>query len=452
MRFNCSPLVAIVMTMAGGGPAVAQTLGGSITCTETISYLPDPNSDLVSSVQYSNWQWTDFNGVVHSFTGSTYSRNKYTYSPDGSVIYRGGTNTSLTNVQATDGSDYYLNATGALGYVNSYGVLKPKYQVLSVIYAAPGSGSLVNYSSTSVAGNSTNLSRSFANGIQFSATVGGSFFGLLGGTSTYGGGWSETVTDSKTVSVTKAQGTSFSSSGQTAPPYGINHDYDQIVICLNPAVLVGASTSSAVMSVPKWTLAYDLADTNAGTEPDIVYLTVGQLKNPSLITDQSLLNRLARTWAGPGQGLTTADFQTILGRNPFANDGTNGTRPAYDIQSDNNRFYQVRSIPYAPLAVGEGSKTESGDFTYSTTTAKTVNVQDVYSVSSTSQASVNFFVKIGITSTSNYTWTNTASQTVSSGTTQQSGFSVPRPPSTWTGPSEILVYQDMVYGTFFFSY
>jgi hypothetical protein len=289
--------------------------------------------------------------------------------------------------------------------------------------------------------------------MQFSATVGGSFFGLLEGTTTYTAGWTETVTKSNTISVSKTQGTGLTSSGQTDPPYGINHDYDQIVVCLNPALVFGYSTSSSITSVPNWELACDLRDTNAGTNPDIVYLTVAELKNPSLITNQSLLARLARTWAGPGQGLTTADYQNILGRDPFANDSTTGSRPYFDPGVTNNRFYQVGSIYYERLLPGQGPQISTGFITYAASNGYTSGTQDVYSVSSSSSANVSFLAVIGINSTSNYTWTNTTSETISSGTTQQSSYLLPRPPSTWeTNVSEILVWQDMVYGTFFFSY
>ncbi|WLT30799.1 hypothetical protein [Geothrix sp. PMB-07] len=309
----------------------------------------------------------------------------------------------------------------------------------------------MDYTSTSVAGNSTNVSSSFANGMQFSATVGGSLF-FAGGTSTYSAGWTSTKTSSNTISVSKTVGYGITSNGQTNPPYGVDHDFDQVIICLNPALSFVASTSAAIANVPQWTIGCDTRDPNAGSGPDIVSLTVAELKNPSLITNPDLLDRLNRSWAGFGQGLTISDYQAILGRNPFANDGTNGSRPAFNSLVSNNRFRQVGSIYYAPLAPGQGPQTTTGWINYSSSDSTTSSAQDTYSVSTSTQGDVDFFVKIHINNSSNYTWTNTTSQTISSGTTQQSSYSVPRPPNGWGGSTEILVWQDMVYGTFFFSY
>lgn len=432
----------------------AQSLNGSVTNTEDTTYsqdINDPDTLWPINTIYSNWRWTDGNGVVRYFNGTTRTKYSYIYYPDGSRKMAGWSSTSLTNVQATDGSSYYLTAKGDTGYVNGTGNLFPKYQVLSVIYAAPGSGSRVDYTSTSVAGNSTNVSSSFANGMQFSATVGGSLF-IGGGTSTYSAGWTTTKTSSNTLSVSKTVGYGITSNGQTNPPYGVDHDFDQVIICLNPALSFVASTSAAIANVPQWTIGCDTRDPNAGGGPDIVSLTVAELKNPSLITNTDLLDRLNRSWAGFGQGLTISDYQTILGRNPFANDGTNGSRPAFNSLASNNRFRQVGSIYYAPLAPGQGPQITSGWLIYSSSESTTSSAQDTYSVSTSTQGDVDFFVKIHINNSSNYTWTNTTSQTVSSGTTQQLNYVVPRPAPTWTGPSEILVWQDMVYGTFFFSY
>ncbi|WP_243294484.1 hypothetical protein [Geothrix mesophila] len=433
--------------------AKAQTLGGSVSNSESTIYSEDLNDPSVLwpiSTTYSNWKWTDNNGIIRYFNGSTKTNYKYLYYPDGTRKLTGTTSTSLTQIQATDGSSYYLYATGGQGYINGNGRLSPKYQVVSIIYSAPGINDSVDYSATSIAGISTNVSKSFSNGMQFSAEVGGGIF-IADATTTYSAGWTTTKTSSNTLSVSKTIGSSLISQGQVNPPYGVDHDFDQIAVCLNPVMLFAASTSPSVANNPLWTIACDSNDPYAGGGPDIIYLTVAELKNPSLMS-APLRERLNRTWAGPGQDLTIEDFNNILRSNPFSNDGTNGTRPSFNSSLKNNRFKQVGSIYYAALAPGQGPQLVQGDIEYSTSDATTSESQDVYSVSTSTKGSVDFFVKINLNSTSNYTWTNKTSETLSSGSIQKSGYSVWRPPTNWTGATEIIVWQDMVYGTFLFSY
>lgn len=450
-------LVASIV-LAGLAPSVvsAQSLGGSITNTETDRYL-NGWPDLLSTATWSNWQYTDAAGTIHSFAGTTKATYKYIFYIDGSQPKLTGiTYTSLTNVQATDGSIYYLTAEGAKASVNGYGTLHPKYQVVSVVYAPPGTGATVDYSTSTGAGTTTDVSREFSQGINFSVKVGGSFFNLLKDTTTYSGGWTESTTHSNSMTVNKTSTLDLNVAGQEspAPPYGIDHDYDQIYICLNPVLGFSASASNSSVSgaTPNWTLACDNRDTNAGTEPDIISLTVAQLKNPALITNPDLLNRLARVWAGPNEGLTTTDFANILARDPFFNDGTNGTRPVSDASKTNNRFQQVGSVSYQPLYPGQGPQSETGSFSYETTNTQSKDSVDTYTVSSESDADVSFWIVIGINSSSNYTWTNTVSESVNTSSGQTTSYSIPRPPSTWTGKTQINVYQDTVYGTFFFAY
>ncbi|HZU29973.1 MAG TPA: hypothetical protein VFB79_02590, partial [Candidatus Angelobacter sp.] len=62
------------------------------------------------------------------------------------------------------------------------GFVEPKYVVLTVTYAPPGSASSVMYSNSTMLGTSSMISSSFTNGVNVTAsiTTGFSFFGLFG--------------------------------------------------------------------------------------------------------------------------------------------------------------------------------------------------------------------------------------------------------------------------------
>jgi subtilase family serine protease len=75
------------------------------------------DTTLIQGDNYSNWSWVDPSGVTHSFPGQTFAGFKYQASIDQGRINGHFYQTSLTNVQATDGSRYFLGATGGSGSV-----------------------------------------------------------------------------------------------------------------------------------------------------------------------------------------------------------------------------------------------------------------------------------------------------------------------------------------------
>jgi hypothetical protein len=127
------------------------------------------------------------------------------------------------------------------------GTAVPKYLVLSVIYAPPGtngghSTSKVSYQAGSTTGTTTAASQSFkaANSISFEASG-----GILGNGG--GGGisfeWSRTRTDSQSLEIKKSTNSTIDRSGPSQD--GINHDEDDILLLLNPTVDLGLTSSSA---------------------------------------------------------------------------------------------------------------------------------------------------------------------------------------------------------------
>lgn len=130
-----------------GNVLSAQTLGGTISNTQTVNYLSDPYSNFISSITYSNWQWNDGAGTIRYFNGTTKTTYRYIFHPDAEPTPSGSTSTSLT-VRASDNSIYFLNANGGSGSVNTYIDGNPRIQTTQscfseTYYSTPPAGWVV---------------------------------------------------------------------------------------------------------------------------------------------------------------------------------------------------------------------------------------------------------------------------------------------------------------------
>ena len=264
--------------------------------------------------------------------------------------------------------------------------LFPKYQVLGVIYAPPGQTSFVDYNLSTQVGSSHSM-------VSDSSTTTTQTQSSTSGFSLFGFGYSDTQTTSDAW--TSAYENTSSESLQTTTNNGINvtgpysglgvlHDADIIVVWLNPvykSTLMPPVTVNGVTTYPiQWSgLMFNGCDLNATGQypvnfvqlidgcdpngfpgPDIVYLTVGCLKNPyykASVNDCSHnLAQTARSWDldpwGPdgvtkaplGPGLTIQDYADILQADPFVTQTlvekngayTNPCHPEYGINFDPN--------------------------------------------------------------------------------------------------------------------
>src|SRR5579871_1928342 len=149
--------------------------------------------------------------------------------------------------------------------------LAPRYFVLTVIYAPPGtqggmSTSNVTYGSGSTTGTTTSATQAFKQSYSVTATVGAGILGN-GGSVGVSFGYNHNATNNQQLAITKTASTTITDTGPSTD--GINHDHDLIYLWLNPTIDVTINNKAAAWSI-------------SGAETaDIQYVYVGWLKDPS---------------------------------------------------------------------------------------------------------------------------------------------------------------------------
>jgi hypothetical protein len=221
--------------------------------------------------------------------------------------------------------------TGTFGYIN------PKYVVVSVFYAPPGSKSTAVYTNSNTVSSTTSLTNTFTSSITVTSSV-----STLSGTPTPTGviGWvngTATSTSSTTLTQTSQNSSSVTAAltttnGLTLPGpasdyVGLDHDYDQIEVWINPVLLftVYDTTLSGETNIGWWGYGYSALDPTAPV--DLWYIPVGCLNGDEPATASACappLKAFQRTWAasenwptGQGPGLTATDLNNILAADPW---------------------------------------------------------------------------------------------------------------------------------------
>lgn len=350
-----------------------------------------------------------------------------------------------------------------LTYGGTSGSIYPKYQIVGLTYAPPGSKSTATYSNGFLQGTATSNEASWKNvlGVKVQVTTGADLFGILSGqtTSIASANWTQTGSNTTSLSIQQNLTSGLTMDG---PPLnggmdqGVDHNYDIVYVWLNPAVLLSFTGNAVVTSG----FYYDDRDgetpetcdgmTYSGvTGMDVVPLTIGQLNGSQPITDQCLQVRLSRPWDTALGGLTSADFLEIAAADPFY------TNPSFNPNTDTSGRYDVPQGPTIFTFV-EGSGTpQTYASSYTTTSALGQTASTSYSVgySISGSASASWLADImgKITLSDTYTSTNQWSQTVTNGTTQSDSFTiVPPAAGTYAGATNVQVWKDNIYGSFMF--
>lgn len=348
------------------------------------------------------------------------------------------------------------------------GSVNPKFLVLSVIYTPPGSKSTVDYGTSTAVGTTTSINNSFAssntkanvtltNTIPVPPANPNEQLGSVGGTASgsTSGTFTETVATASSVAINKTTSFDIQVPGLSNPTDGIDHDYDIIMVWLNP-VLNLQIVDSATAQIPGY--SFDPADPAA--EVDVVPLYVKWLKNP-LTMPPGIANALARVWAAPpadgsGPGLTTADLQAILARDPFTdpsyqltvNPGaTTSTDGRFDIQAG-------ETFAYEPPPFGGQPLTDKFSIQYQQTSTTGQSKTDQYqtSFSLTGQSNIKGWLSGNLQTATMMTWTNQFALKTTNVSTQTASLSLVGPCFGYTGPTDVQVFQDNVYGTFLFAF
>lgn len=448
--------VSLISVLSGAGFASSASvnLNGSGTLSYTVVA-----SGLISCVRggtgisgtyrrwdFSNFVFTDVNGVSHSLSGSTayFQAN----SSSTSCPPTGGSSINITD----DDPRYFITATPAAGFISANLNVKlyPNYKILSILYDAPGNRSSDGYTNTITNTLSTSISQTFSNAttISVSGTVLGNGAGVsfTAGTSTQ---------DSHQVqfSTSNGAGVSLGSVGNS-----VDHTQDQFFLWLNPMVIVTpTSTTSA-----NYSLGTPL-DSNGQPQPmDIVNINAVDLQNPSQIplgvlqpqtrNNVSGLPGLANICANPAPsctsapcGCVTSDFSDILAADPLLSVTLQNTQPD---QVDSNRYIFVSSqVLEGPQC--DGCDPVSVTFTESDSqqTSETLTTTQSYSVSVNSSSGFSLLGSgLTLKVERKFDWSNSMSRGSANGTSHTATITLG---SNSVGCDETInIYEDTVYHTF----
>jgi hypothetical protein len=242
-------------------------------------------------------------------------------------------------------SGYSIVLTPGPGLVNASiavpGYINPKYAVVGVIYAPPGSQSFVTYSNTKLVSNTTTITNTFLNSITKTVKVTTPdsppipLLGFLNASQTQT--QSSTLTQqskdstSVTANYTNTQGLTLfgpgpkNDCGPSAGDFiGVDHDCDLIKVWVNPVLLFTVTNGDSV----EWDgYGFSALDTTAPIH--IVDILVGCLNGDiaAAMNDPRCapsLGEFQRAWAanenwpaGQGPALTQADLNNILAADPW---------------------------------------------------------------------------------------------------------------------------------------
>jgi plastocyanin len=346
--------------------------------------------------------------------------------------------------QGTDNALWRLNLDGSrgthLGGFNTastpglppttLGMALPKYVVLTLIYAPPGtnagkSASLVDYSNGSSTGTTLSISSSLKEGVSAALTYkadsppGGSF----------GISFSDTTTNDSSLQVKKSASNEIKVAGPGAD--GIDHDHDVFYLWLNPRFDVSVDPHNNL----DWQLGVK------GPIMTVQYVLVGELKNPALM-NPGKSRQLAAA------GLTTADYAQILALDPCAS-----APCAAAIAADAIRFLPTSfSFPYNPPFNASDSVP---------TVTSTVQNSVIYDTKQTTQTAYGVALnvvaslpdKLGLKLGGTLDWTNTGSTQINNTSSQSATVTVGGPAFGYTAPGvDVLVYWDTIYNSFVFTF
>lgn len=362
------------------------------------------------------------------------------------------------------------------------GFVNPKYLIMGVWYDPPGSQSSVCYGNDTVVGNSSTVMSSFSDSI--TKSISGTSGSIWSTTNSQSTTYMQEQDTSTTIAVNQTtsnnhclgsfQGVSFS---------GLNHDWDHVFVWLNPIANFGVDNTSSPATVVWTGYSWDPSDPTY-PDLDVFGIPVGclngdfQTSNPAeWSTCQSYFQcpsgPLARCWAlnntdGSGPGLTgfgtpcnpapnpITDVCTILAADQFGSSSFTFTPPTPpNLSTPDGRFTACDAthsncntvIQYSP---GNGNTYSQG---YTTTTTQSQGYKNTYS---TAYSVENKFqgtswlsgFNVDLKTTNTLTWVNGFSTSTNTSNGQTSTLTIVAPPPGYTGPSEFVLYQDNLYGTF----
>jgi hypothetical protein len=375
------------------------------------------------------------------------------------------------------------------------GIPYPRYQVQSIIYAAPGNGSSNGFADTLTDGITTSVGSSFAVGDTTTFSVTGGFFGTA--TLSWSYGQSTTTGNSTADTETISDATGVANKSNSADPNALNHDQDLFIIWINPAVVVYQTGPDSV-GYAQGTQLQTSGDPDPG-KPEIqdqVEVTAEAMRasasNNNLtvvpvavlvpqIVDGETLPGLATVCANPTYypdsctlanqcGCVPSDFAPILNQDPLLNytstespllaDTSGATACAAPTAADSCRYVPVPSAPGSTVQETEllagpectGCNPPVNTFTQTSSNQKTqtLSQSDSYSVGFSWDVKWNFPGGTGISLANAQQWTWTDSESTGEINGIANSMTVTLSSSTVDCYQDIPIFEDTVYHTFVF--
>lgn len=365
-RFFCIFVVSTAFTVSG---AMAQTQSFSFgnglgTLTYNVNGDTEPCTGLKGfEAFFTDWSFSNFKYIASDNT--TYQLSGFTSYVDGLARAQGSCPATYAGRTITaSGSGFTMVISPGPGYVTATisvpGYINPKYVIVGVIYAPPGSKSFVDYSNTNFVSNTASITNTFINSTTKTVkitTPGSGLSGFFGGTQIQTQSTTLTQTSqtssSVTSSYTSTQGLKLFGPGpnnncgpQAGDYIGVDHDCDLIKVWVNPVMLF-TLTNDDSGTIVQWNgYGFSTLDTTAPIH--IVDILVGCLNGDIATSDSRCapsLGEFQRTWAagenwpsGQGPGLTQNDLNNILAADPWGQ-----CKPSSLIGSSTCPTYSVNS-------------------------------------------------------------------------------------------------------------
>lgn len=316
-----------------------------------------------------------------------------------------------------------------LGQCQAYikGTIVPKYQIVNVMYAPPGTQGDVDYQAGSTLGTTTATSSTWVNSVSLTMTTDATFGPFAAGDLSMSIGTTSTNSDSSSFDVKEVTTADVNINRDAGD--GLNHDFDQIYFPMNGQfnVTINPLNTDEIIT--------ELVLRPGEIEPRVQFLTAGQLRGTQPIAS-GVASDLAK------YGIVSSDFPQILSADPF-----------FVAGADFTRFVPIAAFTYDPVTSPTQTPTVTS-FSLSTTSTSvaTQSSSQQFSVGLTLGGSGSFLdlvkVKLKLQDTFSYTLSNSFSRTNANSVSAK--VNIPRPSFGYQGPVEGTIYMDTIYNTLMF--
>jgi hypothetical protein len=411
----CGRLVQVVF-LAGtlAVPLSATTYPGSVNFGSNLGHL-SYTASVVTGARCIENNGRYFNYIYYSFYNFAFVSSQGITQPiSGSTGYISGGAPQQGCPHYPPGPPLTFNGNGYTIVISPYGsatitvpgYINPKYVVLGIVYAPPGGKSNVSYSTSNLVSSTLTTKNTFTSGYTQSNTVETSLNimpwknGAIDSSAKSSTSYTNTTTATDSTAVTAQQVTGISSTfpGPTCDYCGVDHDYDQIGVWLNPVLLYTLTNNGVVQANGYGYSSWDQPGT------DVYWVYVGEL-NGDFQMRGSTTQAFARSWAsaltwpsGQRPALTAQDMQSILKMDPYWNctykspvtDTTDCAEPPDShryTQSTNSNFPYAQPIP----GIGPDSKTYTWSYTNTNDVTNATTLENDQTVSYESTFGVSIF-------------------------------------------------------------